>query len=59
MGRFRKWWYGYQAVAFVALIPIMGHFVIANRLPKIILLVVTPIYVLLAWSSYKVYQNSR
>ena len=59
MARFRKWWYGYQALAFVALIPIMSHYVITKGLPRGILLIVVPIYLVMAWSFYKEYKKSR
>jgi hypothetical protein len=52
MGRFRRWYMGYRALAFVALIPIASYAVIQVGLPKKILLFVIPMYALLAWSFY-------
>ncbi|WP_433972311.1 hypothetical protein [Tunturiibacter lichenicola] len=57
MGRFRRWWMGYQAIAFVILIPIMSYHVIAEHLPKKILLFVIPCYLLLAWSYFTIFKN--
>jgi len=49
---FGRWWALYQAVAFVALIPIISYYVISEKLPKKILLVCIPGYVVLAVGSY-------
>jgi hypothetical protein len=56
MRGFRRWWALYQAVAFVALIPIMSYYVIMQGLPKKILLVCIPGYAVLAWGSYLIYK---
>ena len=49
---FGRWWALYQAVAFVALIPIMSYYVITHSLPKKILLICIPGYAVLAVGSY-------
>jgi hypothetical protein len=58
MGRFGRWWMGYQAIAFVILIPVMSYHVIAGHLPKKILLICIPCYALLAWSSFTVFKRA-
>ena len=58
MGRLRRWWMGYQAIAFVVLIPVMSYYVIMEGLPKKILLFVIPCYILLAWSYYTIFKNA-
>jgi hypothetical protein len=57
MGRFRRWWMLYLAMAFVILIPVMSYHVITEGLPKKILLFVIPMYILLAWSFYTAFEN--
>jgi hypothetical protein len=51
-----RWLYLYLTVAFLALVPIMSYHIISEGLPKTILLVTTPVYLLLSWSSYSVYK---
>jgi ABC-type nitrate/sulfonate/bicarbonate transport system permease component len=51
-----RWWMGYQAIAFIALIPIMSYHVIAQGQPKKILLFCIPCYVVLAWGCYQIYR---
>jgi hypothetical protein len=58
MGRFRRWWMGYQAIAFVVLIPVISYYVITEHLPKKILLICIPCYALMAWSCYTIYKNA-
>ena len=58
MGRFRRWWMGYQAIAFVVMIPVICYVVISQGQPKKILLIVIPGYILLAWSYYAAFKNT-
>jgi len=52
MGKFARWYMGYMALAFVALIPISYYKWTEMGLPKKGLLLLEPIYALLAWSFY-------
>lgn len=59
MGSLSRWWAGYQAIAFVVLIPVSSYYVITEGLPKGILLIVIPGYIFLAWSFYFVFKKSK
>ena len=54
--RLVRWWMLYQAIAFLALIPIMSHHVIVEGQPKKILLFCIPVYAVLAYGSYRIYR---
>jgi hypothetical protein len=53
-----RWWALYQAVAFVALIPMMSYYVIAHNLPKKILLICVPAYAVLAVGAYFTFKGA-
>jgi hypothetical protein len=53
MGRLRRVWTLYQAIAFVVLVPVMSYYVVTRGLPKKILLFIIPAYIVMAWANYK------
>lgn len=59
MGHFARWWQLYQAIAFIALIPLMSYHVVSQGLPKKILLFVIPCYIVLAIAFYKAYKGLK
>ncbi len=59
MGRLGKWFALYCSIGFIVLIPVMSYHVITQHLPKKILLIVLPLYALLAWSSFTFYKSAR
>jgi hypothetical protein len=59
MGRLRRAWTLYQAVAFVVLIPVSIYEVYSAGLPKSILLICIPGYCVLAIGSYQIFKNSK
>jgi hypothetical protein len=58
MRQISRWWALYQAIAFVALIPISSYYAITEGLPKTILVIVIPGYALLAWPFYTIFRNA-
>ena len=59
MGRLGRAWTLYQAIAFVALVPIMSYYVVTHGLPWKMLLFVIPCYLVLAWGSYTTFKSSK
>jgi hypothetical protein len=64
MGRFGgylRWWWLYQAIAFAVIIPayVSYHVIKDGDIPKKVLLVVIPLYAILAWSYYQAFKRSK
>jgi uncharacterized RDD family membrane protein YckC len=58
MRGFGRWWALYKGIAFIALIPIMSYYMIVEgRLPKKILLICIPGYLVLALANYQVFKR--
>jgi hypothetical protein len=49
----------YFSIAFIMLIPIMSYHVVTHGLPKSILLIVIPFYLLLSVSFYKTFKAMK
>jgi hypothetical protein len=53
VGQFRRAWTLYQAIAFLALVPVSSYYVVTHGLPKKVLLFVIPAYIVMAWANYR------
>ena len=52
-----RWIYLYFSVAFIVGIPIMSYKAITMGVPKALLLVIFPVYLLLSWSFYRIFKS--
>ncbi len=53
----KRWIYLYLSVAFIVGIPVMSYKMITMGLPKTVLLILIPGYLLLSWSFYSMFKS--